>query len=153
MENHEVPQNGFPKNPSLASLLELKAKEVTQSELVRRFNKALKLVREKNDKLANDFVAGDAILRAHCDEVRREAQLAIEQAHKRLEEMHKEIFDEIDEYEKNCQAEFKALKQNKADIKTIISKANEFIIKSESLMKQAKNRPAVYPEHVGVCWS
>ena len=98
---------------------------------MRHFNKALKLVREKNDKLANDLIAGDAIIKDHCDAVIREAQLAIEQAHKRLDKMHKGIIDEIGEYEKKCQVEFKALKQNK-----LISKANEFIIKSESLMKQ-----------------
>ena len=79
---------------------------------------------------------GDASIRDHCDKVRNDMQLAIEQAHAKLDEFHKEFMDEIDNHEKECQAKFKSIQQNKGDIEKVLNDSNELLSKSDQLLKQ-----------------
>jgi hypothetical protein len=46
--------------------------------------------------------------------------------------------DEIDNHEKECQAKFKLIRQNKADIDKALNESNELLSKSNDLMKQFK---------------
>ena len=65
-------------------------------------------------------------------------QLAIEQAHAKLDEFHKDFMDEIDSHEKECQAKFKLIQQNKVDIQKSLNESNELLSKSNHLLKQFK---------------
>jgi predicted nuclease with TOPRIM domain len=81
---------------------------------------------------------GDATIHDHCDKVRNDMQLAIEQAHAKLDEFHKEFMDEIDNHEKECQAKFKSIQKNKVDFEKAINESNELLSKSNNLVKQFK---------------
>jgi hypothetical protein len=81
--------------------------------------------------------SGDAKIRDHCDKVRNDMQLAIEQAHEKLDEFHKD-FMEDDNHEKECQAKFKLIQQNKEDIEKALNESNELLSKSNHLLKQFK---------------
>ena len=79
---------------------------------------------------------GDAKIRDHCDKVRNDMQLAIEQAHAKLDDIHKDFMDEIDNHEKQCQANFKSIQRNKKDIEKALNESNELLSKSNHLLNQ-----------------
>jgi hypothetical protein len=84
------------------------------------------------------LVCGDSKIRDHCDKVRNDMQLAIEQAHVKLDEFHKDFMHEIDNHELECQSKFKLIKQNKVDIEKALKESNELLSKSNRLLKQFK---------------
>ena len=105
---HEMPEDGgFPKVLVLQKMLEIKANDVLQSKKIVEFKllvQTLDLL-AVNIKLALEI--GDAKIRHQCDQIRNEIQLTIEQAHAKLDEIHKDFMDEIDNHEKECQVKFK----------------------------------------------
>jgi hypothetical protein len=135
---HEIPDNGFLKNLALQELLEFEAKEVLQSSHVEELKKILDKLNSTKQSIESTLECGDATIRNHCDKVRDEMQLAIEQAREKLDEFHKDFMDEIDNHEKECQAKFKSILQNKPDIEKAINESNELLSKSNQLLKQFK---------------
>jgi hypothetical protein len=135
---HEIPEEGFLKNLALQKLLEIEAKEVFQSNQIEEFKKILETLNTTKQSIESTLECGDAKIRDHCDKVRNDMQLAIEQAHAKLDEIHKDFMDEIDNHEKECQAKFKSIKQNKVDIDKALNESNELLSKSNQLLKQFK---------------
>jgi hypothetical protein len=133
---HEIPDEGFPKNLTLQELLECKAKEVFQSNHIKEFKNILDILNATKESIETTLECGDVKIRDHCDKVRNDMQLAIEQAHAKLDEFHKDFMEEIDNHEKECQAKFKTIQQNKGDIKKAINESNELLSKSNLLLKQ-----------------
>jgi hypothetical protein len=86
------------------------------SNHIGEFKKILDILNSTKESIESTLECGDAKIRDHCDKVRNDMQLAIEQAHAKLDEFHKEFMEEIDNHEKECQAKFKLIQQNKVDI-------------------------------------
>jgi hypothetical protein len=135
---HEIPDDGFPKNLALQKLLECEAKEVLQSNHIKEFKNLLDTLNETKQAIESTLECGDAKIRDHCDKVRNDMQLAIEQAHAKLDEFHKDFMEEIDNHEKECQAKFKLISQNKVDIEKALNESSELLSKSNHLLKQFK---------------
>jgi hypothetical protein len=135
---HEIPDEGFLKNLALQELLECEAKEVSHSNQIEEFKILLETLNGTKQAIESTMESGDAKIRDHCDKVRNDMQLAIEQAHAKLDEFHKDFMDEIDNHEKECQAKFKAIQQNKGDIDKALNESNELLSKSNHLLKQFK---------------
>jgi hypothetical protein len=135
---HEIPEDGFPNNIALKKLLEFEAKEVSQSNQIEEFKELLDNLNATKQIIQSTLECGDATIRDHCDKVRNDMQLAIEQAHAKLDEFHKEFMDEIDNHEKECQAKFKTIQQNKVDIDKALNDSNELLSKSNHLLQQFK---------------
>jgi hypothetical protein len=135
---HEIPEEGFPKNLALQKLLECEAKEVLQSNHIEEFKKLLEILNATRQSIESTMECGDAKIRDHCDKVRNDMQLAIEQAHAKLDEFHKDFMEEIDKHEKECQAKFKTIQQNKQDIEKALHESNELLSTSDRLLKQFK---------------
>jgi hypothetical protein len=137
-KTHEIPDDGFLKNLSLQELLEFEAKEVLQSNHIDEFKKLLEILNATKQSIESTLECGDAKIRDHCDKVRNDMQLAIEQAHAKLDEFHKDFMGEIDNHEKECQAKFKFIQQNKADIDKALRESNDLLSKSNHLLNQFK---------------
>jgi hypothetical protein len=137
-KTHEIPEEGFPKNNALQELLECEAKEVLQSSQIEEFKKLLDTLNGTKQSIESTLECGDGKIRDHCDKVRNDMQLAIEQAHAKLDEFHKDFMDEIDSHEKECQAKFKLIQQNKVDIDKALHESNELLSKSDHLLQQFK---------------
>jgi len=90
---HEIPHEGFPTNQALAKLLELKANDVWRGKKILELKSLSNLIVEKTEKIELDLRIGDARIRKQCDKVRNEIQLAIEEAHIKLNDIHKELMD------------------------------------------------------------
>jgi hypothetical protein len=135
---HEIPDDGFPKNLSLQELLEFEAKEVFRSNHIEELKKILDTLNTTKQRIESTLESGDAKIRDHCDKVRNDMQLAIEQAHAKLDEFHKDFMHEIDNHEKKCQAKFKLIQQNKGDIEKAINESNELLSESNRLLNQFK---------------
>jgi hypothetical protein len=133
---HEIPDEGFPKILALQNLLECEAKEVLQSKHIEEFKTILNILKETKESIEFTLESGDAAIRDHCDKVRNDMQLAIEQAHAKLDEFHKDFMEEIDNHEKECQAKFKFIQQNKVDIEKALNESNELLSKSNRLLNQ-----------------
>jgi hypothetical protein len=140
-KTHEIPDGGFLKNVSLQKLLELETKEVFRSNHIEEFKKFLDILNATKQHIESTLECGDAKIRDHCDKVRNEMQLAIEQAHAKLEEFHKDFMEEIDNHEKECQSKFKTIQQNKQDIDNALNDSNVLLTKSDRLLKQFKIDP------------
>jgi hypothetical protein len=141
---HEIPDEGFLKNLALQELLECEAKEVSRSNLIEEFKKILDTLNSTKESIETILECGDVKIRDHCDKVRNDMQLAIEQAREKLDkihtdlsdEIHKKFMDEIDNHEKQCQENFKSIRQNKVDIEKALNESNELLSKSDRLLKQ-----------------
>jgi len=105
---------------------------------VEEFKKILDILNTTKQNIESTLECGDATIRDHCDKVRNDMQLAIEQTHAKLDEIHKDFMDEIDNHEKECQAKFKSIQQNKQDIEKALNESNELLSKSNNLLKQFK---------------
>jgi hypothetical protein len=84
------------------------------------------------------LASGDAIIREHCDKVRNEVQLAVEQAHSKLDEYHRDFMHHIEQHEKQCQESFKFIKQNTSEIEVVFDVTNKFNSDSNKLFKQSQ---------------
>jgi hypothetical protein len=135
---HDIPDEGFLKNLALQELLECEAKEVSQSNHIKEFKILLETLNATKQNIESTLECGDATIRDHCDKVRNDMQLAIEQAHAKLDEFHKDFMEEIDTHEKQCQAKFKLIRQNTQDIEKALNESNELLTKSNHLLKQFK---------------
>jgi chromosome segregation ATPase len=135
-KTHEIPEEGFPKNLALQKLPECKAKEASHFNHIEEFRKFLDILDKTKQSIESTLECGDAKIRDHCDKVRNNMQLAIEQAHAKLDEFHKDFMDEIDNHEKECQAKLKTIQKNKEDIEKALNESNELITKSNRLLKQ-----------------
>jgi hypothetical protein len=135
---HEIPDDGFPKNLSLQELLEFEAKEVFRSNHIEELKKILDTLNGTKQAIESTLECGDGKIRDHCDKVRNDMQLAIEQAHAKLDEFHKDFMNEIDNHEKECQAKFKTIQQNKGDIDKALHESNELLSESNQLLNQFK---------------
>jgi hypothetical protein len=134
----EIPDDGFLKNLALQKLLEFEAKEVSHSNHIEEFKLLLNSLNTMRHSIEMTLVCGDSKIRDHCDKVRNDMQLAIEQAHAKLDEFHKDFMDDIDSHEKECQAKFKLIQQNKVDINKALNDSNELLSKSNRLLSQFK---------------
>jgi hypothetical protein len=135
-KTHEIPDEGFYINQIVQEMLKFEAKEVLQSNHIKEFKKLLDILNATKQSIESTLECGDATIRDHCDKVRNDMQLAIEQAHAKLDEFHKDFMEEIDNHEKECQAKFKTIQQNKADIENALNESNEFLARSDHLLKQ-----------------
>jgi hypothetical protein len=137
-KTHEIPEEGFLINQMVQEMLKCEAKEVLQSNNIEEFKTILDILDKTKQSIESTMESGDATIRDHCDKVRNDMQLAIEQAHAKLDEFHKDFMDEIDNHEKECQAKFKSIKQNKGDIEKVLNDSNELLSKSNRLLNQFK---------------
>jgi len=133
---HEIPDEGFCINQIAQEMLKFEAREVFRTSQIEEFKKLLDILNATKESIESTLECGDATIRDHCDNVRNDMQLAIEQAHAKLDEIHKDFMDEIDNHEKECQAKFKSIKQNKVDIEKALNESNELLTKSNQLLKQ-----------------
>jgi hypothetical protein len=137
-KTHEIPDDGFLKILALQKILECEAKEVSHPNQIEEFKKVLDILNAAKQNIESTLECGDVKIRDHCDKVRNDMQLAIEQAHEKLDDLHKDYMNEIDNHEKECQAKFKSIKQNKQDIEKALNESNELLSKSDQLLKQFK---------------
>jgi hypothetical protein len=135
---HEIPDEGFLINQIAKEMIKCEADQVLQSSQIAEFKQLLDTLNAARQSIESTLECGDAKIRDHCDKVRNDMQLAIEQAHAKLDEIHKGFMYEIDNHEKECQAKFKSIKQNKVDIEKALNGSNELLSKSNKLLKQFK---------------
>jgi hypothetical protein len=135
---HEIPDGGFYINQLAQEMLKFEAKEVLQSNQIEEFKTLLDTLNVTKQSIQSTLESGDAKIRDHCDKARNDMQLAIEQAHAKLNEFHKDFMDEIDNHEKECQAKFILIQQNKQDIDKALHESNELLSNSDKLLKQFK---------------
>jgi len=135
-KTHEIPRDGFPKNLLTQKLLELEFKEVSQSKHIVEFREILESLNSMKKDIEVTLKAGDAEIRDHCDKARNDMQLAFEQTKLKLDDIHKDFMNEIDQHEKKCQEKFKFIQQNKADIEKALNESNDFIVESGQLLRQ-----------------
>jgi hypothetical protein len=135
---HEIPEEGFFINQLAQELLKCEAKEVFRSNHEEEFKTLLNLLDSVKQSIESTMEGGDATIRDHCDKVRNDMQLAIEQAHAKLDEFHKDFMHEIDNHEKECQAKFILIQQNKVDIDKTLNDSNELLSESYRLLNQFK---------------
>jgi hypothetical protein len=135
---HEIPDEGFYINQIVIEMLKCEAKEVFHPNNIEEFKTLLDTLNGTKQSIESTMECGDGKIRDHCDKVRNDMQLAIEQAHAKLDEFHKDFMEEIDNHEKECQAKFKLIQQNKLDIDKALNESNELLSKSNHLLKQFK---------------
>jgi hypothetical protein len=136
-KTHEIPAaGGFPKVLVLQKMLEIKANDVLQSKKIGEFKLLVQALNSLAVNIKLDLEIGDAKIRDQCDQIRNDIQLAIEQAHAKLDEIHEDFMHEIDNHEKDCQEKFKLIQQNKGEFDEVLNESNDFIRKSHQLFKQ-----------------
>jgi hypothetical protein len=143
-KTHEIPEEGFPKNLALQKLLEVETNEVSRSNHIEELKNILDILNATKQTIESTLECGDAKIRDHCDKVRNDMQLAIEQAHAKLDEFHKDFMEEIDNHEKECQEKFKLIHKNKQNMEKALNESNELISKSNHLLKQFKIDPTEF---------
>ena len=132
---HDIPHNGFLPNDEIAELARLKANDVKRGKKIEELKKINNSIKAKVAKLETDQRIGDVKIREHCDKVRNDIQIAVEEAHVKLDEFHKTFMNKVDSHEKVYQSQFKLTQQDKVEIVGLIRESNELSVKSEDLLK------------------
>jgi hypothetical protein len=136
-KTHEIPNEGFMPNLDMARIVQLKSNEIFRSRLDRELKTKSDNLRKNVEKALSDLDIGETLIRANCDKVRNDIQLAIEQAHVKLDEIHKELMDSVDSHEKKLQANFRIRQKDFKEI--FVQKLNhsrKFYEKSSNLLKK-----------------
>lgn len=107
IKSHEIREEGFPQNQALKEILKSEAKEVLQSKQILEFKVHLDSFGSMKQSIELKLNSGDVQIRDECNKARNDIQLAIEQAKLKLDEIHKDLMDEIDQHEKQCQEKLK----------------------------------------------
>ena len=133
---HEIPHEGFPANQELAKLVTIEPKEVERSKLATKFKTLANSIHEKAKKLALEFEIIDVKISGMCAQIRNKTQLAIEEAHLKLDSIHSEFMEEIQAYETKCGSNLNAVKQDKASLSELLDQSSVFVAESHSLLKK-----------------
>jgi hypothetical protein len=133
---HAILDGGFPINNVVNKIVQLKSNEVFRNLLVKDFSQASNLIKIKCERVELDLRIGETIIYEFCDNVKREAQLAILEAHVKLDTIHEEFFEEIKNYETECQLQFKQIQLNKSQIEILIEESKVFYCESVDLLKK-----------------
>ena len=75
--------------------IKVKPNEVSRNKLTVDFKLILSKLNEKINQIETELKIGETTIRNSCDILRNDVQLAIEEAHKKLEDVHIELFDKI----------------------------------------------------------
>jgi hypothetical protein len=97
---HEVPKYGFPNNEALLKLLSIKPIRISRGKLFDSLQKSLDDIRKKNSFIKHGIDNSNDLINEYCMDLRSEVQLKTEQAIEQINDLNKEIIDQIDEYEK-----------------------------------------------------
>jgi hypothetical protein len=135
-KKHEIPKDGFLPNLDLVEIMKVKSDQVIRSKLSEEFKSVTAMLKEKSEHIQLDLEIGDTTIRNHCDKVRDEVQLCILESQEKLDKILAQFLDKIDDYEKNCQANFKKIRQNKAHFEDAIKESNQFLSKSIEILNQ-----------------
>ena len=134
---HVIPHDGFPANQELAKLVEIKPNEVTRNSGLATILKAkTHSLSERAKCLETDMLLCETNIKDTCDKTRNNVQLAIEEAHVKLDTFHAEFMQEISDYEKKCMTNISTISQNKAKLDELLSQSNEFYARSSQMLKQ-----------------
>jgi hypothetical protein len=79
----------------------------------------------------------ETVIRNHCDEARNNAQLAVEEAYQKIDEIKNDFLDQIDNYESVCQRKLQSSlpsKENGSDEKTF-DEVEKFCENAETCLK------------------
>jgi hypothetical protein len=131
--SHPIPDNGFPVSDIFKDLLQIESEDKDQNFLVNDLKCATLSIQGITEKIESDLANGETLIRDHCNKVRNNTKLAIEEAHIKLDQTHKEFVDEIDKYEHECHVELKKMQQNKAEFEDILKEAKLCYDKSKNL--------------------
>jgi hypothetical protein len=137
---HETPNEGFPKVIALQKLLKLKDKEILGAKYLAELKTLLDSINSKKQAIETILESGDGIIRDHCDKVRNEAQLSVEQAYLKLDEIHKDFLHHIDQHEKQCQESFKFIQKNTSEFELVFDVTNKFNSDSNKLLKHSQTQ-------------
>ena len=96
---HEVPRDGLPNNEALLKMLSFKPTRISRGKLFDSLEKSLEDIRKKNSFIKHGIDNSNDLINEYCMDLRSEVQLKTEQAIEQINELNKEIIDQIDEYE------------------------------------------------------
>ena len=136
---HAIPSEGFPINQLIATLTEIKPDELHRNNhLVTDLKSKIVSLNNKTESVRLHLDIGEAKIKEKCGKVRNDIQLAIEEAHARLDTIHSEFMRKVDAHEKVCMENYKQLSQSKADIEEILSESSELSAKCDQMLKKYK---------------
>jgi hypothetical protein len=96
---HEVPRDGLPNNEALLKMLSIKPTRISRGKLFDSLQNSLDDIRKKNSFIEHGINNSNDLIKEYCMDLRSEVQLKTEQAIEQINELNKEIIDQIDEYE------------------------------------------------------
>jgi hypothetical protein len=128
---HLVPKEGFIKSDEITSLVDLTVSEFERNKLASDLKSITTLIEEKTESIQLNLKIKD-----HCIKARSDVQLAIEEAHSKIEQIHRELIEQINSYEKEFYEQLKHL--NKQEIEKSLSDAKYICEKNKLLLKQNK---------------
>jgi hypothetical protein len=103
---HETPKNGFIKNNQLADLTIKTPNNVYRGRQTEDFKKTLDEILKRLNDLDQDIKLGHDNVKKYCLNLKSEVQLATELKIKEINELNKELIDEINQYEEECEKKF-----------------------------------------------
>ena len=137
-KKHAIPCDGFVTNQLLATIAEIKPAEVSRNKLVADLKSKINTLNSKLESVRLHVDFGEAKIREKCDKVRNDMQIAIEQAHARLDSIHGEFMREVDDHEKICMENYKQFSQNKDEVEQVLSQSSAQVVKCEQMFRKYK---------------
>lgn len=123
-EMHNIPPNGFSICEPLIKMLNRKPSKIYRGSQVEDLEKNLKRIENQLKKLEIDLNHGEDVIKDHCSELRRKVQLATDRKIEQINEYNKEMFEQIDEFRRDCLKTFNSV--NKQEFAFRLKDMKEF---------------------------
>ena len=133
-EFHEQPKKSYLKNTNLAKLCEKRANKVSRSPLADTFEGQLDELKSNMNKLAKENDKGADKIEEHCDELKNEVQLHLEESIESLKNQSLELIQKIDEYKNEAALKFDT--NHNLRLETFLIETRQFHEKWSDYLKQ-----------------
>jgi hypothetical protein len=133
---HEVPRDGLPNNEALLKMLSIKPTRISRGKLFDSLEKSLDDIRKKNSFIKHGIDNSNDLIKEYCMDLRSEVQLKTEQAIEQINELNKEIIDQIDEYEQELIEFNKTNPKSFEDFNELVKELESFYNVNNEYLKQ-----------------
>ncbi len=142
-KKHTLPEEGLPLNKTVMSLLSMQPSEVYRSHSVEELKQTLDSMRKKIASLYYGLNHGADKIREQCIEMKKDVQLAAEEAVQQIFSFSDAMIKEIDRFEKNTLKSYREREKNeqlKQMVNEITKKLDDFQAECTEYLSQAKIR-------------
>jgi hypothetical protein len=136
-EIHKIDVNSLPRIKILEKLLNKKPTEIDVIKTFKTLKEKLEVLSSNRDKLERYLNFPHEIIQDHCKGLLNQIDLTTEKAHRLVDRLSDSLINQVNEYEKECIAQFESLSENECivPIKSVLNETKRFFHEKTACIK------------------